>query len=86
MKTRDDYMHDPRILNDPDMAGAMEPIKEIHAARLRFQDETAGMTAKEEADYYNKKSREAFARHGITPQFVNLSDQGKLQPKVAVGK
>jgi hypothetical protein len=86
MKTVQEYMNDPRILNDPDIADEMEPIKEIRAIRLKLQDETAGMTAKEEADVYNKRAREIFAQHGINVPFVNLSGQGKVQPQVVTGK
>jgi hypothetical protein len=43
MKTIQDYLNDPRMLNDPGMAAALDPVKEIHAARLMIQDETAGM-------------------------------------------
>ncbi|AEF84640.1 hypothetical protein TREPR_2718 [Treponema primitia ZAS-2] len=82
MKTIDEYMSDPRILNDPYMEDG--PIKEIHAARLKLQDETAGMTVQEKCDYLNNKARETLARHGITPQFVNLAGQGRIQPKVTV--
>jgi hypothetical protein len=32
MKTVQEYM------NDPDMAGALEPVREIHAIRLKIQD------------------------------------------------
>jgi hypothetical protein len=84
MKTVDDYMNDPRMLNDPDMAGALEPIKEIHAARLMLQDETAGMTTAEKVAYINKKARDAMAARGIKVQFVNLAGQGKLTPRTAV--
>ena len=45
MKTVQDYLNDPRMLNDPDMADALEPVKEIHAIRLMIQDETVGMSA-----------------------------------------
>jgi hypothetical protein len=31
MKTVQEYMNDPRLLNDPDMAGALEPIRELCA-------------------------------------------------------
>jgi len=37
MKTVQEYMNDPRMLNDPDMAKALEPIKELHAIRLMIQ-------------------------------------------------
>jgi hypothetical protein len=82
MKTIDEYMNDPRILNDPYMEDG--PVKEIHAARLMLMDETAEMTVQERCDYLNNKARETLARHGITPEFVNLSGQGKLHPRVPV--
>jgi hypothetical protein len=66
MKTVQDYMNDPRLLNDPDMAGALEPLREIHAIRLKQQDETAGMTAEEMNEYFIKKSAPFLARYGIT--------------------
>jgi hypothetical protein len=84
MKTVQDYLKDPRLLNDPDMAGAMKPIKEIHAIRLMLQDETAGMTTAERVEYYNKSGKETLARLGLTPQLINLSGQGKLNPRQPV--
>jgi hypothetical protein len=90
MKTIQDYMNDPRILNDPLMEGALEPIKEIHAIRLKIQDETVGMTAVEEAEYHKQKTDQLFSSLGLPlPQYVDLSGQGKLelrQPIVSVGK
>jgi hypothetical protein len=47
MKTVQDYMKYPRFLNNPGMAGALEPVREIHAIRLKIQDEMAGMSLKE---------------------------------------
>jgi hypothetical protein len=84
MKTVQDYMNDPRILNDPGMAGALEPVRKIHAIRLMSQDERAGMTAEEETEYLNKQARAFLARLGLTPQLVNLSGQGKLKPRQPV--
>jgi hypothetical protein len=85
MKTVQEYMKDPRILNDPDMAGALEPIKEIHAIRLKIQDETAGMSVAEESEYHRKKTFAMFASMGLPPpQIVNLSGQGKLRPRQPV--
>ena len=43
MKTVKEYLSDPRMLNDPEMAVTLEPIKEIHSIRLKIQDETANM-------------------------------------------
>jgi len=54
------------MLNDPGMATALEPVKEIHAIRLKLQDETAGMTEAERIEFINRKGREALARHGLS--------------------
>jgi hypothetical protein len=89
MKTVQDYLNDPRLLNDPGMAGALEPIREIHAIRLKIQDETAGMSAAEESEYHRKKTEALFSSLGLpSPHYVNLAGQGKLKPHLpeAVGK
>ena len=62
MKTVQDYLNDPRILNDPDMKDAMEPIKEIHAICLKIQDE---MELMGEAEYYEKINT-ALEKKGIS--------------------
>jgi hypothetical protein len=85
MKTVTDYMNDPRLLNDPEMAGALEPIREIHAARLMLQDETSGMTTTEKVAFINARGKETLAKLGLTPKIVNLSGQGKLESRVAAG-
>jgi len=85
MKTVADYMNDPRLVNDPEMAGALEPIREIHAARLMLQDETTGMTTTEKIAFINARGKETLAKLGLTPKIVNLSGKGKLKPKTAVG-
>jgi hypothetical protein len=84
MKTVQDYMNDPRILDDPDMAGALEPIREIHAIRLKLQDETAHMTPAEKIEFHNNSAKAFLARLGLPPVLVNLSGQGKLKPRVPV--
>jgi hypothetical protein len=84
MKTITDYMNDPRLLNDPEMAGALEPIKEIHAARLMLQDETAGMTTAEKVAFINARGKETLTQLGISPKIVNLSGQGKLKLRTAL--
>ena len=61
-KTVKDYMNDPRILNDRGVMEAPRCIREIHAIRLKIQDETAGMTATERTEYYNKKSAAFLSR------------------------
>jgi hypothetical protein len=78
-------MNDPRMLNDPDMAEALEPVKEIHAARLMIQDETAGMTAVQKSEYLKKKTFAMFSGMGLPPpEIVNFSGQGKLKPRQPV--
>jgi Zn/Cd-binding protein ZinT len=57
-----------------------EPVREVHAARLKIQDETTGMSAAERTDYYQKKSANFFSKLGITPQYVNFAGQGRVLP------
>ncbi|GHV17733.1 hypothetical protein FACS189493_5880 [Spirochaetia bacterium] len=85
MKTVAEYMNDPRILNDPDMAEALEPIKEIHAIRLRTQDATARMTTAERVEYLNKKAEAFLAPLGKTLCY-DLVGQGKIRPMTTAGK
>jgi hypothetical protein len=73
-----DYMNDLRLLNDPDMKDALEPVKEVHAIRLRLQDEMAGMTPQQQADSMNASSRDFLARIGMSAQLVNRSGMGRL--------
>jgi hypothetical protein len=85
MKSVTDYMNDPRLLNDPGMAGALEPIRKIHAIRLKIQDETAGMTVAEKTALHEKNANAFFASLGLPPpKYVNLTGQGKLKPRAAV--
>ncbi|GHV64165.1 hypothetical protein AGMMS49587_16000 [Spirochaetia bacterium] len=79
MKTVEEYMNDPRIRNDPCMAGALEPIVRIHAIRLRIEDQYAGMSPEEEVRARNEKGKAALARQGLSDRLVNLSGQGKIQ-------
>jgi hypothetical protein len=50
MRDFQDYMNTPEIVGEPLF------LREIHAARLKLQDETRGMSAPELADYYNRKA------------------------------
>jgi hypothetical protein len=85
--TVQEYMKDPRLLDDPDMDGALEPIKELHAIRLKIQDETSGMSLNEEVAYHKKNIDALFSGKGRPlPQFVNFSGQGKLHVRAAAGK
>jgi hypothetical protein len=79
MKTVQEYRNDPRFLNDPGMSGALEPVKEIHAIRLKIQDEMAGMSLEEKIDSLNKEA-EAM---GFSLCY-DLAGQGKLKPRAAV--
>jgi hypothetical protein len=81
MKTIDDYLNDPRLLEEPETD---EPVKEIHAARLLVQDETAHMTIAEKVDYLNSSAKAFLANLGLPPVLVNLSGQGKLKPRPPV--
>jgi hypothetical protein len=81
MKTIDDYMNDPRLLEEPEMD---EPVRKIHAARLMLQDETTGMSGAEKAAFINTRSRETLARLGLSPKIANLSGKGKLKPRLPV--
>jgi hypothetical protein len=85
MKTVQEYMNDPRITNDPAMMAALEPIREIHAIRLKIQDELAGMSPEEEADYLNKKADAFLAPMGKTLCY-DLVGQGKITPAMVSGK
>jgi hypothetical protein len=73
-------MNDPRILNDPDMTGALEPVKRIHAIRLMSQDERADMSPEEEIEYLNKRAEAFLAPMGKTLCY-DLAGQGKLKPR-----
>jgi hypothetical protein len=72
-------MNDPRFLNDPRMARALEPVKEIHAIRLKIQDEMVGMSLEEKIDSLNKEA-EAM---GFS-LYHGLEGQGKLKPRQPV--
>ena len=83
MRTVSDYLNDPRILNDHDMIGALEPVREIHAIRLMLQDERAGMTPEEELEYLNKKASAFLAPMGKTLCY-DLAGQGKLKHRATI--
>jgi hypothetical protein len=81
MKTVQDYLSDPRILNDPGLMSAPEEIRTIHAIRLKQHDETVGMSFEEQAAFHRKRADAMIASLGLPlPEYVNLSGQGKLKP------
>ena len=72
-KTINDYLNDPRILNDRALMEAPRCVREVHAIRLKIQDETQSMNREELNEYY-RKSREQVdaecARLGFKVQYV----------------
>ncbi|MCL2608571.1 MAG: hypothetical protein FWD94_01530 [Treponema sp.] len=58
MKTLDEYMNDPDIVNEP------MPWREIHAVRLKIYDETKDMTFEERKAYYRESTERFFASMG----------------------
>ena len=83
MKTVQDYLNDPRLLNDPDMGEALEPIREIHAIRLKIQDETAIMTTMEKIEFFNREAEAFLAPMGKSLCY-DLAKKGKLETRAAV--
>lgn len=79
MKTIHDYLNDPRISNDRDMAEALEPVREIHAIRLKIQDEIAGMTLPEKVKFLNNEAEVFLASIGKSLCY-DLAGNGKLEP------
>jgi hypothetical protein len=67
MKTIDDYLKDISLINEP------VALREVHAARLKIQDETRNMTAGEKKAYYHDGAAAFFARLGITPRYADFS-------------
>jgi len=67
-KTLDDYMKDPDLAREP------EALREVHAIRLKLQDERKGMTAAE----YNAVVRQRAARF-LAP------DSPEMLPEVSMG-
>ena len=82
MKTVQEYLNDPRILNDPYMAEALEPVREIHAIRLKIQDETASMTSTERIEFLNKEAIAFLTPMGKSLCYDHIG-QGKMNPKIA---
>ena len=85
-KTVKDYMNDPRILDDLEMMAAPECIREIHAIRLKLQDETAAMTPEEHIDHVNKKGKEILSRWGLTHLYANFPRQEAISEPLLAEK
>jgi hypothetical protein len=67
MKTIDDYLKDPSLVNEP------ATLREVHAARLKIQYETRNMTAEEKKACYHDGAAAFFAGFGITPKYADFS-------------
>jgi hypothetical protein len=85
-KTVNDYMNDPRILEDQEMMEAPECIREIHAIRLKLQDETEGMTVEEHVDYVNKKGKAILARWGLSHLYADYPKQETKPLQAAISE
>jgi hypothetical protein len=60
------------------MVEALEPVREIHAIRLKIQDETANMTTAEKIDLLNKEAEAFLAPMGKTLCY-DLVGRGRIQ-------
>jgi hypothetical protein len=72
MSTLKAYLNDYRIINDPEMAAALEPLREAHAKRLMLQDEWAGKTTSD----INHIAETSLAKHGLQLCY-DLTGQGR---------
>ena len=59
MKTLNDYMNDPSVINE------QMPLREVHAIRLMIYDRTKEMTPAERTSYYNNKLVKAQKKYGF---------------------
>jgi hypothetical protein len=55
MKTYEDYLKDPALAGEP------RALREVHAMRLKVQDEIRGMTAVEQTAYFHEAAAWFFA-------------------------
>ena len=83
MKTVQEYLNDFRLTNDPDMVGALEPVREIHAIRLKIQDEISGMSMAERIESLNKEAEDFLSSIGKSLCY-DLAGKGKIQDRAAV--
>jgi hypothetical protein len=65
------------------MVEALEPVREIHAIRLKIQDETANLTTAERIESLNREA-EAFLTTIGKSLCYDLAGHGKLEPRTAV--
>jgi hypothetical protein len=65
MRTFEDYMATPEIVDEPLY------LREVHAARLMIQDETRGMSSTEWVDYWKRKEAELVKEYGLGNNFIH---------------
>ncbi len=59
MKSLETYMRDPDIADEP------LPLREIHAIRLKIQDDTQNMTPKERAARTAEQAKKLIEQYGL---------------------
>ncbi len=59
MKTLEDY------LRDPDLADESLPLREIHAIRLKIQDDTKDMLPVERAKHASREANALIRQYGL---------------------
>ncbi len=67
MKTLDTYLCDPDIADEP------LPLREIHAIRLKIQDETKNMTPTERARNTAEQAKKLIEQYGLNLQYPKSS-------------
>jgi hypothetical protein len=70
MRTIENYMNDPRILSDKEVMEAPLCIREIHAVRLKLQDEY-DVFSPEYAAQCHKTTEAFFVQYGKTPPYAD---------------
>jgi hypothetical protein len=66
VRTVDEYMNDPAIADEP------MGLRQIHAIRLKLQDDRKGMTAEEYAAAARKNTEDLFTEYGIPIEWAHL--------------
>jgi hypothetical protein len=66
MKTFNDYLNDPAIVDEP------MGVRRVHAIRLQLQDERKNMTLSEYAEAATKDTEALFAEHGLAVPWAHL--------------
>jgi hypothetical protein len=74
-----DYMNYPRITDDPALKDSLELSKEIHAIRLKVQDENRGLSV----DEINRRAETTLASWGIS-LCRDRPGRGKIRAAVGV--